>query len=114
MATYLNDRLLPLTEIREFAKLDLFRKLDEIRGNKVIVWDPTLLGPSRTVVSPTELKQRHQVESMTALTETMLECSCPNVVFFVRPKLRMMKLVAMHVRYLEQPERRDLRRAYHV
>ena len=46
--------------------------------------------------------QEKGVNQMYIATEDNIETECRNIVYIVRPKMKMMKIIAKHIRHLER------------
>ncbi|CAM6126841.1 unnamed protein product [Calypogeia fissa] len=85
-----------LLAIREQAQKELVQVLDTVPGKKVLVLDPKISGPLALIAQPSLLKE-HGVEKVYHLSADPVQSDCKNVVYLVRPKMRLMKLVAAQI-----------------
>lgn len=85
-----------LLSIREEAQRELVQVLDTIPGKKVMVLDSKISGPLALVAQPSLLKE-HGVENLYKLSADPVQSECKNVVYLVRPKMGLMKLIAAQI-----------------
>ncbi|XP_072103703.1 vacuolar protein sorting-associated protein 33A [Mobula birostris] len=98
MATHLSYGRVVLNNLREAARKELREFLDKCEGSKAIVWDEYLTGPFGLIAQYSLLKE-HEVDKMFTLKEGSLpEADVKNIIFFVRPKLELMDIIADNVR----------------
>ena len=106
----LDNASINLGAYRDQARKELVDALDSMRGKKVLVLDPKLSGPLALIVQIALLKE-HGVENLYHLTPEPIHTECKNVMYLVRPRPGLMKLIAGHVRH---DNREKLQRQYAV
>lgn len=107
MATHLSYGRVVLNNLREAARKELREFLDKCEGSKAIVWDEYLTGPFGLIAQYSLLKE-HEVDKMFTLKEGRLpQADVKNVIFFVRPKLELMDIIADNIRCEDRHSRRD-------
>lgn len=106
----LDNASINLGAYRDHARKELVDALDSMRGKKVLILDPKLSGPLALIVQIALLKE-HGVENLCHLTSEPIQTECKNVMYLVRPRPGLMKLIAGHVRH---DNREKLQRQYAV
>ncbi|XP_059405658.1 vacuolar protein sorting-associated protein 33A [Carassius carassius] len=97
MASHLFCGRVNLNILREAARKDLREFLDKCSGSKAIVWDEYLTGPFGLIAQYSLLKE-HEVEKMFTLKGGRIpSAAVKNIVFFVRPRLELMDIIAENV-----------------
>ncbi|KAI2664098.1 Vacuolar protein sorting-associated protein 33A [Labeo rohita] len=97
MASHLYCGRVNLNILREAARKDLREFLDKCSGSKAIVWDEYLTGPFGLIAQYSLLKE-HEVEKMFTLKGGRIpSAAVKNIVFFVRPRLELMDIIAENV-----------------
>ncbi|TRY66271.1 hypothetical protein DNTS_026228 [Danionella cerebrum] len=100
MASHLFCGRVNLNILREAARKDLREFLDKCSGSKAIVWDEYLTGPFGLIAQYSLLKE-HEVEKMFTLKGGRIPTAAvKNIVFFVRPRLELMDIIAENVKSL--------------
>uniref|UniRef100_A0A673LEN3 Vacuolar protein sorting-associated protein 33A n=1 Tax=Sinocyclocheilus rhinocerous TaxID=307959 RepID=A0A673LEN3_9TELE len=107
MASHLFCGRVNLNILREAARKDLREFLDKCSGSKAIVWDEYLTGPFGLIAQYSLLKE-HEVEKMFTLKGGRIpSASVKNIVFFVRPRLELMDIIAENVASEDKLQPRD-------
>ncbi|XP_060927233.1 vacuolar protein sorting-associated protein 33A [Limanda limanda] len=97
MAAHLSYGRVNLNILREAARKELREFLDKCAGSKAIVWDEYLTGPFGLIAQYSLLKE-HEVEKMFTLKSGRLPAAdVKNIIFFVRPRLELMDIIAENV-----------------
>uniref|UniRef100_A0A8D0D367 VPS33A core subunit of CORVET and HOPS complexes n=1 Tax=Sander lucioperca TaxID=283035 RepID=A0A8D0D367_SANLU len=97
MAAHLSYGRVNLNILREAARKELREFLDKCAGSKAIVWDEYLTGPFGLIAQYSLLKE-HEVEKMFTLKSGRLpSADVKNIIFFVRPRLELMDIIAENV-----------------
>ncbi|KAK7934212.1 hypothetical protein WMY93_005108 [Mugilogobius chulae] len=97
MAAHLSYGRVNLNILREAARKELREFLDKCAGSKAIVWDEYLTGPFGLIAQYSLLKE-HEVEKMFTLKRGRLpSADVKNIIFFVRPRLELMEIIADNV-----------------
>ncbi|XP_064209394.1 vacuolar protein sorting-associated protein 33A isoform X1 [Anguilla rostrata] len=97
MAAHLSYGRVNLNILREAARKELREFLDKCAGSKAIVWDEYLTGPFGLIAQYSLLKE-HEVEKMFTLKGGRLPAAdVKNIIFFVRPRLELMDIIAENV-----------------
>ncbi|KAG9330157.1 hypothetical protein JZ751_027059 [Albula glossodonta] len=97
MAAHLTCGRVNLNILREAARKELREFLDKCAGSKAIVWDEYLTGPFGLIAQYSLLKE-HEVEKMFTLKGGRLPAAdVKNIIFFVRPRLELMDIIAENV-----------------
>ncbi|KAA0716273.1 Vacuolar protein sorting-associated protein 33A [Triplophysa tibetana] len=97
MASHLSYSRVNLNILREAARKDLREFLDKCSGSKAIVWDEYLTGPFGLIAQYSLLKE-HEVEKMFTLKGGHIpSAAVKNIVFFVRPRLELMDIIAENI-----------------
>uniref|UniRef100_A0A8C6V4V0 VPS33A core subunit of CORVET and HOPS complexes n=1 Tax=Neogobius melanostomus TaxID=47308 RepID=A0A8C6V4V0_9GOBI len=97
MAAHLSYGRVNLNILREAARKELREFLDKCAGSKAIVWDEYLTGPFGLIAQYSLLKE-HEVEKMFTLKRGRLPpADVKNIIFFVRPRLELMEIIAENV-----------------
>uniref|UniRef100_A0AAQ4P714 Vacuolar protein sorting-associated protein 33A n=1 Tax=Gasterosteus aculeatus aculeatus TaxID=481459 RepID=A0AAQ4P714_GASAC len=97
MAAHLSYGRVNLNILREAARKELREFLDKCAGSKAIVWDEYLTGPFGLIAQYSLLKE-HEVEKMFTLKSGKLpSADVKNIIFFVRPRLELMDIIAENV-----------------
>uniref|UniRef100_A0A8C2XAI8 VPS33A core subunit of CORVET and HOPS complexes n=1 Tax=Cyclopterus lumpus TaxID=8103 RepID=A0A8C2XAI8_CYCLU len=97
MAAHLSYGRVNLNILREVARKDLREFLDKCAGSKAIVWDEYLTGPFGLIAQYSLLKE-HEVEKMFTLKSGRVPpADVKNIIFFVRPRLELMDIIAENV-----------------
>uniref|UniRef100_A0A7N6AM49 VPS33A core subunit of CORVET and HOPS complexes n=1 Tax=Anabas testudineus TaxID=64144 RepID=A0A7N6AM49_ANATE len=97
MAAHLSYGKVNLNILREAARKELREFLDKCAGSKAIVWDEYLTGPFGLIAQYSLLKE-HEVEKMFTLKSGRLpSADVKNIIFFVRPRLELMDIIAENV-----------------
>ncbi|XP_078410262.1 vacuolar protein sorting-associated protein 33A isoform X1 [Cetorhinus maximus] len=98
MAAHLSYGRVILNNLREAARKELREFLDKCEGSKAIVWDERLTGPFGLIAQYSLLKE-HEVDKMFTLKEGRLPVAdVKNIIFFVRPRLELMDIIADNIR----------------
>ncbi|XP_067911138.1 vacuolar protein sorting-associated protein 33A isoform X1 [Heterodontus francisci] len=98
MAAHLSYGRVILNNLREAARKELREFLDKCEGSKAIVWDEYLTGPFGLIAQYSLLKE-HEVDKMFTLKEGRLPAAdVKNIIFFVRPRLELMDIIADNIR----------------
>ncbi|XP_077062920.1 vacuolar protein sorting-associated protein 33A [Siphateles boraxobius] len=107
MASHLFCGRVNLNILREAARKDLREFLDKCSGSKAIVWDEYLTGPFGLIAQYSLLKE-HEVEKMFTLKGGRIpSAAVKNIVFFVRPRLELMDIIAENVASEDKLHPRD-------
>uniref|UniRef100_A0A4W5MW92 VPS33A core subunit of CORVET and HOPS complexes n=1 Tax=Hucho hucho TaxID=62062 RepID=A0A4W5MW92_9TELE len=97
MSAHLSYGRVNLNILREAARKELREFLDKCAGSKAIVWDEYLTGPFGLIAQYSLLKE-HEVEKMFTLKGGRLPAAdVKNIIFFVRPRLELMDIIAENV-----------------
>ncbi|XP_046943879.1 vacuolar protein sorting-associated protein 33A isoform X3 [Lynx rufus] len=97
MAAHLSYGRVNLNVLREAVRRELREFLDKCAGSKAIVWDEYLTGPFGLIAQYSLLKE-HEVEKMFTLKGSRLPAAdVKNIIFFVRPRLELMDIIAENV-----------------
>eukprot|EP00192_Tetraselmis_astigmatica_P009005 CAMPEP_0117660092 /NCGR_PEP_ID=MMETSP0804-20121206/6782_1 /TAXON_ID=1074897 /ORGANISM="Tetraselmis astigmatica, Strain CCMP880" /LENGTH=621 /DNA_ID=CAMNT_0005466795 /DNA_START=43 /DNA_END=1908 /DNA_ORIENTATION=+ len=88
---------LPIKVIREQARKLLVDTLDSRRGKKVLVLDPNVSGPLG-LIAEVQLLKEHGVDQLLHLSADAVSSEVRNVVYYVRPTLQNVQLIAKQVR----------------
>ncbi|XP_028913781.1 vacuolar protein sorting-associated protein 33A [Ornithorhynchus anatinus] len=111
MATHLSYGRVNLNVLREAMRRELREFLDKCAGSKAIVWDEYLTGPFGLIAQYSLLKE-HEVEKMFTLKGNRLPAAdVKNIIFFVRPRLELMDIIAENVL---SEDRRSPTRDFHI
>ncbi|XP_038619666.1 vacuolar protein sorting-associated protein 33A [Tachyglossus aculeatus] len=111
MASHLSYGRVNLNVLREAMRRELREFLDKCAGSKAIVWDEYLTGPFGLIAQYSLLKE-HEVEKMFTLKGNRLPAAdVKNIIFFVRPKLELMDIIAENVL---SEDRRSPTRDFHI
>ncbi|KAF5467071.1 hypothetical protein F2P56_016933 [Juglans regia] len=105
----LDNAPLNLTSLREQSQKELINILKNIRGKKCLIIDPKL-GSSLSSIIQTSLLKEHGVE-LRHLSAEPIQSDCTKVVFLVRSKIDLMKLICSNV---HNDISKGLQREYHV
>lgn len=109
---HLSSGRLNLTALREAGRRELREFLDKCAGSKAIVWDEYLTGPFGLIAQYSLLKE-HEVEKMFTLKPGRLPLAdVKNIIFFVRPRLELMDIIAENV--LSEDRIRSPLRDFHI
>ncbi|CAH2295822.1 vacuolar sorting-associated 33A [Pelobates cultripes] len=112
MAAHLSCGRVNLSVLREAMRMELREFLDKCAGSKAIVWDEYLTGPFGLIAQYSLLKE-HEVEKMFTLKAGPLPSSdVKNIIFFVRPKLELMDIIAENIR--REDKGRFPQRDFHI
>ncbi|KAG9487694.1 hypothetical protein GDO78_007474 [Eleutherodactylus coqui] len=112
MASHLSYGRVNLNVLREAMRIELREFLDKCAGSKAIVWDEYLTGPFGLIAQYSLLKE-HEVEKMFTLKAGPLPASdVKNIIFFVRPKLELMDIIAENIR--REDKGRFTQRDFHI
>ncbi|XP_063000469.1 vacuolar protein sorting-associated protein 33A [Elgaria multicarinata webbii] len=112
MAAHLNSGRVNLMALREAGRKELREFLDKCAGSKAIVWDEYLTGPFGLIAQYSLLKE-HEVEKMFTLKAGRLpHADVKNIIFFVRPRLELMDIIAENV--LSEDRIRGPQRDFHI
>ncbi|KAL8180105.1 UNVERIFIED_CONTAM: Vacuolar protein sorting-associated protein 33A [Gekko kuhli] len=112
MAAHLSSGRVNLTLLREAGRRELREFLDKCAGSKAIVWDEYLTGPFGLIAQYSLLKE-HEVEKMFTLKPGRLPLAdVKNIIFFVRPRLELMDIIAENV--LSEDRIRSPQRDFHI
>uniref|UniRef100_A0A8C8RIZ2 Vacuolar protein sorting-associated protein 33A n=1 Tax=Pelusios castaneus TaxID=367368 RepID=A0A8C8RIZ2_9SAUR len=112
MAAHLSSGRVNLTALREAGRRELREFLDKCAGSKAIVWDEYLTGPFGLIAQYSLLKE-HEVEKMFTLKAGRLPpADVKNIIFFVRPRLELMDIIAENV--LSEDRVRPPQRDFHI
>ncbi|CAI5797216.1 sorting-associated 33A [Podarcis lilfordi] len=112
MAAHLNSGRVNLMALREAGRKELREFLDKCAGSKAIVWDEYLTGPFGLIAQYSLLKE-HEVEKMFTLKPGRLPpADVKNIIFFVRPRLELMDIIAENV--LSEDRVRCPQRDFHI
>ncbi|XP_040842995.1 vacuolar protein sorting-associated protein 33A isoform X2 [Ochotona curzoniae] len=111
MAAHLSYGRVNLNVLREAVRRELREFLDKCAGSKAIVWDEYLTGPFGLIAQYSLLKE-HEVEKMFTLKGSRLPAAdVKNIIFFVRPRLELMDIIADNVL---SEDRRGPARDFHI
>ncbi|XP_068937737.1 vacuolar protein sorting-associated protein 33A isoform X1 [Petaurus breviceps papuanus] len=111
MAAHLSYGRVNLNVLREAVRRELREFLDKCAGSKAIVWDEYLTGPFGLIAQYSLLKE-HEVEKMFTLKGSRLPAAdVKNIIFFVRPRLELMDIIAENVL---SEDRRSPVRDFHI
>ncbi|XP_053135694.1 vacuolar protein sorting-associated protein 33A isoform X1 [Hemicordylus capensis] len=111
-AAHLSSGRVNLTALREAGRKELREFLDKCAGSKAIVWDEYLTGPFGLIAQYSLLKE-HEVEKMFTLKAGRLPLAdVKNIIFFVRPRLELMDIIAENV--LSEDRIRSPLRDFHI
>ncbi|XP_008575689.1 PREDICTED: vacuolar protein sorting-associated protein 33A [Galeopterus variegatus] len=111
MAAHLSYGRVNLNVLREAVRRELREFLDKCAGSKAIVWDEYLTGPFGLIAQYSLLKE-HEVEKMFTLKGSRLPAAdVKNIIFFVRPRLELMDIIAENVL---SEDRRGPARDFHL
>ncbi|KAM4855813.1 vacuolar protein sorting-associated protein 33A isoform 2-T2 [Callospermophilus lateralis] len=111
MAAHLSYGRVNLNVLREAVRRELREFLDKCAGSKAIVWDEYLTGPFGLIAQYSLLKE-HEVEKMFTLKGSRLPAAdVKNIIFFVRPRLELMDIIAENVL---SEDRRGPVRDFHI
>ncbi|XP_020138646.2 vacuolar protein sorting-associated protein 33A isoform X1 [Microcebus murinus] len=111
MAAHLSYGRVNLNVLREAVRRELREFLDKCAGSKAIVWDEYLTGPFGLIAQYSLLKE-HEVEKMFTLKGNRLPAAdVKNIIFFVRPRLELMDIIAENVL---SEDRRGPVRDFHI
>ncbi|XP_060049133.1 vacuolar protein sorting-associated protein 33A isoform X3 [Erinaceus europaeus] len=111
MAAHLSYGRVNLNVLREAVRRELREFLDKCAGSKAIVWDEYLTGPFGLIAQYSLLKE-HEVEKMFTLKGSRLPAAdVKNIIFFVRPRLELMDIIAENVL---SEDRRGPARDFHI
>ncbi|XP_075390138.1 vacuolar protein sorting-associated protein 33A isoform X1 [Tenrec ecaudatus] len=111
MAAHLSYGRVNLNVLREAVRRELREFLDKCAGSKAIVWDEYLTGPFGLIAQYSLLKE-HEVEKMFTLKGSRLPAAdVKNIIFFVRPRLELMDIIAENVL---SEDRRGPSRDFHI
>nr|XP_055178413.1 vacuolar protein sorting-associated protein 33A isoform X2 [Nyctereutes procyonoides] len=111
MAAHLSYGRVNLNVLREAVRRELREFLDKCAGSKAIVWDEYLTGPFGLIAQYSLLKE-HEVEKMFTLKGSRLPAAdVKNIIFFVRPRLELMDIIAENVL---SEDRRGPTRDFHI
>ncbi|XP_044777237.1 vacuolar protein sorting-associated protein 33A isoform X2 [Neomonachus schauinslandi] len=111
MAAHLSYGRVNLNVLREAVRRELREFLDKCAGSKAIVWDEYLTGPFGLIAQYSLLKE-HEVEKMFTLKGSRLPTAdVKNIIFFVRPRLELMDIIAENVL---SEDRRGPARDFHI
>ncbi|KAM5238763.1 vacuolar protein sorting-associated protein 33A isoform 4-T4 [Ctenodactylus gundi] len=111
MAAHLSYGRVNLNVLREAVRRELREFLDKCAGSKAIVWDEYLTGPFGLIAQYSLLKE-HEVEKMFTLKGNRLPAAdVKNIIFFVRPRLELMDIIAENVL---SEDRRGPARDFHI
>ncbi|XP_054449955.1 vacuolar protein sorting-associated protein 33A isoform X1 [Pteronotus mesoamericanus] len=111
MAAHLSYGRVNLNVLREAVRRELREFLDKCAGSKAIVWDENLTGPFGLIAQYSLLKE-HEVEKMFTLKGSRLPAAdVKNIIFFVRPRLELMDIIAENVL---SEDRRGPARDFHI
>nr|KAF6468629.1 hypothetical protein HJG63_020504 [Rousettus aegyptiacus] len=111
MAAHLSYGRVNLNVLREAVRRELREFLDKCAGSKAIVWDEYLTGPFGLIAQYSLLKE-HEVEKMFTLKRGRLPAAdVKNIIFFVRPRLELMDIIAENVL---SEDRRGPTRDFHI
>ncbi|CAJ0963054.1 unnamed protein product [Ranitomeya imitator] len=112
MASHLSCGRVNLNVLREAMRIELREFLDKCAGSKAIVWDEYLTGPFGLIAQYSLLKD-HDVEKMFTLKSGPLPSSdVKNIIFFVRPRLELMDIIAENIR--REDKGRSNQRDFHI
>jgi hypothetical protein len=94
-AASLSGAAINLAALREQTVSDLAGILDEVRGKKGLVLDPSLSGPLSLVAKTTFMKE-HEVEKIYILGPR-LETASKYIIYLVRPTIEAMQMIAAQI-----------------
>lgn len=95
-----------LAALREQTVGELAVVLDEVKGKKALVLDPSLSGPL-SLVAKTSFMKEHDVEKIYILGPK-LETASKTIFYLVRPTMEAMQMVASHIQqHGENGQRKD-------
>ncbi|MCO5614401.1 hypothetical protein L7F22_068682 [Adiantum nelumboides] len=94
----LDNAPINLSLLREKAQEDLIDILDGLKGRKVLYMDPKLSGPL-ALIAQTSLLKEHGVENLFHLSAEPVQSECENVLYLVRPRISLMKVIAEQIKH---------------
>lgn len=96
--SHLSSARVDLAQFREATRRNLLLCLDKCIGSKAIIWDDKLTG-SVSLIAEYSLLKEHEVGKMFTLAKGKLpNCEEHHLVYFVRPKLETMKIIAENIK----------------
>eukprot|EP00250_Pteridium_aquilinum_P019526 c24468_g2_i1 orf=167-1996(-) len=99
----LDNAPINLSLLREKAQEELIIALDSLKGRKVLYLDPKLSGPL-ALIAQTSLLKDHGVENLFHLSAEPVQSECKNVLYLVRPRISLMKVIAEQIRHDKELE----------
>ncbi|XP_054730384.1 vacuolar protein sorting-associated protein 33A [Anastrepha obliqua] len=108
MFHYLQSHRVNIQLLQESACREIVNLLQLIDGSKQLLLDEEILGPLGLVASPSLFSDRN-VKLLKLNVDTQLPRDASNIVYIVRTKLRLMDIVAEHVK-----RNRDKKRQFHI
>ncbi|XP_067635118.1 vacuolar protein sorting-associated protein 33A [Eurosta solidaginis] len=97
MFQYLQSQRVNLQLLQESACREVINLLEVIEGTKLVLLDEEMLGPIGLVASPSLFTERN-VKLLKLSADTQLPRDTSNVIYIVRAQVRLMDLVAEHVK----------------
>lgn len=94
----LDNAPINLSSLRDKAQKELVRALDSMFGKKLLILDPKLSGPLALIAQTSVLKE-HGVENLFHLSADAVKSDCTNVLYLVRPRMNLMKLIAGQIKH---------------
>eukprot|EP00667_Euglena_gracilis_P006305 EG_transcript_6353 len=103
MYSAMANEVIRISAFRDAAKKEFWSLIDKVKDSKVLALDPTLIGALQAVgVGEGSALREKGVNQLFRVTEQNIETDCKSVVYVVRPKMKMMKIIAKHIRHLEK------------
>lgn len=113
MFSHLQGGRVDISLLQTAARNDLINFLDKCPGEKTIVWDYALEGPTGLIFEYKVLRDHYSAYKMFPLcAQPLPETASPHVIFLVRPKLHLMDLVAKNI--LDDLKRSSKKKKYHL
>ncbi|KAJ5066462.1 vacuolar protein sorting-associated protein 33a [Anaeramoeba ignava] len=107
-----NSRIIKdLGLIRDEIQQELFRILDSIEGPKGIVFENELMIPLGLIAEFHSLKER-LVQNVFSLNSDPIRTKLKTLIFFVRPKMKMMDHIAKHLRFHDTEDKSQKKRCF--
>lgn len=107
LAPPLTNAAINLTALRDHSRQEITKILKGAGDKKALVLDKNLSGPL-SLVAEMDLFKKNGVEEIFFLTEPELELNSKNIVYMVRPEVKLMELIASQVRaHKKHPATRD-------
>eukprot|EP00245_Coleochaete_scutata_P001569 TRINITY_DN11946_c0_g1_i1.p1 TRINITY_DN11946_c0_g1~~TRINITY_DN11946_c0_g1_i1.p1 ORF type:complete len:607 (+),score=112.22 TRINITY_DN11946_c0_g1_i1:84-1904(+) len=94
----LDNATIDLNALRDHARKELVAALESLDGKKVFILDPKLSGPL-ALIAQTSLLKEHGVENLYHLSGDPIQSDLRNVIYLVRPQMKLMKMIADQIRH---------------